>query len=106
MMKAKKNKKFLQELFEKRDVVANRREIIQSHVEELNGKREFIDSAAHVIKSVSKEHQIKTSEQEVRDVMKQELGMRYRKIKLVSLHSNLEKNLVLRQRWVLSSWHH
>jgi hypothetical protein len=33
--------------------------------------------------------------------MRQELGMRYRKIKQVSLHSNSEKNLVLRQRWAL-----
>ena len=33
--------------------------------------------------------------------MREELGMRYRKIKTVSLHSNSEKNLVLRQRWSL-----
>ena len=37
----------------------------------------------------------------VRSVMREELGMRYRKIKTVSLHSNSEKNLVLRQRWAL-----
>jgi Trp operon repressor len=96
MMKAKKNKQFLHELLVERDEVANRRDVIQSHVEELNGKREVIDSAAHVIKSLTKEHMIKTTEQEVRDVMRQELGMRYRKIKQVSLHSNSEKNLVLR----------
>jgi hypothetical protein len=101
MMKAKKNKQFLQELFEQRDQVAARREIIQSHVEGLNARREVIDSAAHVIKSLYKEHPIKTTEQEVRDVMRKELGMRYRKIKQVSLHSNSEKNLVLRQRWAL-----
>jgi hypothetical protein len=53
MMKAKKNKEFLLELFEKRDEVANRRDVIKSHVEELNGKREVIDSAAHVIKSLT-----------------------------------------------------
>jgi hypothetical protein len=70
-------------------------------VEELNSKREVIDSAAHVIKSLTNEHYIKTTEQEVRDVMKRELGMSYRKIKQVSLHSNSEKNLVLRQRWAL-----
>ena len=44
---------------------------------------------------------IKTTAGEVRDVMREELGMRYRKIKTVSLHSNSEKNLVLRQRWSL-----
>jgi hypothetical protein len=41
------------------------------------------------------------SEQLVRSVMKEELGMSYRKIKTGSLHSNSEKNLVLRQRWTL-----
>ena len=96
MMKAKKNKQFLQELFDKRDVVANRRDLIKDHVEELNGKREVIDSAAHIIKSITKQQEIKTSEAEVRDVMKYELGMRYKKMKTVSLHSNSEKNLVLR----------
>ena len=37
----------------------------------------------------------------VRSVMREDLGMKYRKIKTVSLHSNSEKNLVLRQRWAL-----
>ena len=60
-----------------------------------------IDSAAHVLKTVMSQHQIKTTEAEVASVMKQELGMRYRKIKTVSLHSNSERNLVLRQRWAL-----
>ena len=41
------------------------------------------------------------SEMIVRSVIKEELGMRYRKIKAVSLHSNSEKNLVLRQRWAI-----
>lgn len=41
------------------------------------------------------------TEQLVRSVMKEELGMSYRKIKTVSLHSNSEKNLVLRQRWAI-----
>ena len=41
------------------------------------------------------------SEKLVRDVMKQELGMSYRKILDGALHSNSEKNLVLRQRWAL-----
>ena len=35
-------------------------------------------------------------EQQVRQVMKQDMDMRYRKIKTVALHSNSEKNLVLR----------
>ena len=34
-------------------------------------------------------------------MMKEELGLSFLKIKTVSLHSNSEKNLVLRQRWAL-----
>ena len=45
--------------------------------------------------------QIETTDREVRSVMREELGMRYRKIKTVSLHSNSVNNLVLRQRWSL-----
>jgi hypothetical protein len=37
----------------------------------------------------------------VRDVMKQDLGMKYAKIKTVSLHSNSVINLVLRQRFAI-----
>jgi hypothetical protein len=48
------------------------------------------------LKEVSQDKDIKTTAEEVRDVMREELGMRYRKIKTVSLHSNSEKNLVLR----------
>ena len=41
------------------------------------------------------------TERDVSSVMREELEMRFRKIKTVSLHSNSEKNLVLRQRWAL-----
>ena len=41
------------------------------------------------------------TERLVCSVMKEDLGMRFRKIKTVSLHSNSEKNLVLRQRWAI-----
>ena len=45
--------------------------------------------------------QSSVSQKLVSSVIKEELGMRYRKIKTVSLHSNSEKNLVLRQRWAI-----
>ena len=41
------------------------------------------------------------NEKLVRNVLREELGMRYLKIKDVAVHSNSEKNLVLRQRWAL-----
>jgi hypothetical protein len=54
-----------------------------------------------VLELVTQQQDIKSTVAEVRSVMKKELGMRYRKILTVSLHSNSEKNLVLRQRWAL-----
>jgi len=54
-----------------------------------------------VLELVTQQQDIKSTVAEVRSVMKEELGMRYRKILTVSLHSNSEKNLVLRQRWAL-----
>lgn len=50
---------------------------------------------------MSEAENIKSTVAEVRSVMKEELGMSYRKIVTVSLHSNSEKNLVLRQRWAM-----
>ena len=38
---------------------------------------------------------------EVRKIMKDTLGMSYRKIKFMSIHTNSEKNLVLRQRFAI-----
>ena len=38
--------------------------------------------------------------------MKEEFGMSYRKLKHVSVHSNSEKNLVLRQQWALQMLEH
>ena len=50
---------------------------------------------------MSEAENIKSTVAEVRSVMKEELGMSYRKIVTVSLHSNSEKNLVLRQHWAM-----
>ena len=60
-----------------------------------------MDSAKAVADSIDVTGQKPVSLSTVRSVMREELGMRFRKIKTVSLHSNSEKNLVLRQRWAL-----
>ena len=75
--------------------------MIKYTVEELNISNTIIDSISGIKIKVNELTQSPVSEQLVRSVMKEELGMRYRKIKTVSLHSNSEKNLVLRQRWAI-----
>lgn len=37
----------------------------------------------------------------IRNVLKEEMGMKFRKIKDVAVFSNSPKNLILRQRWAL-----
>jgi hypothetical protein len=101
MMKAKRNKQFLQELLDARDLRDRQRDTIEQLVGDLNQSRSIIDSAKDVVTMVNELAEAPVTEQLVRSVMKEELGMSYRKIKTVSLHSNSEKNLVLRQRWAI-----
>ena len=70
-------------------------------VEDLELRRSFIDSVDMVKKLLEEEHDIKAKPWEVRNVMKKELDMRYKKVKPVSLHANSAKNLVLRQQFAL-----
>ncbi len=101
IFKAKRHKGFLKELLMKRDEKQRRKEQIAGFVEGLNAERVVIDNAAQIVTDVGAQLGIETTEWEARSVMREELGMRFRKIKTVALHSNSERNLVLRQRWAL-----
>ena len=46
------------------------------------------------------------SEQQIRNVMRHQLQMRYRKVIPISIHGNSEKNLVLRQQFAQKFIHH
>ena len=74
---------------------------IAAAIRNLNARYAFIDSTASVVKHLKEEQEIIAKPKEVRTVMRQELDMRYRKVKDVSLHANSQKNLVLRQQFAL-----
>ena len=57
----------------------------------------IIDSVTAVNTHLFKEHHIDTKDWIVRSIMKNELDMKYKKIKAVSIHANSYKNLVCRQ---------
>ena len=59
----------------------------------------FIDSAQSVKKCLLDTMEVDASEHEIRNVMRHDLNMRYRKVLPVSIHGNSEKNLVLRQQF-------
>ena len=101
MHKAKRNPGFMREIMAKVDAKEEQRELIKKAVEVKNDFGYIIDSAQAVVADLNAQGGAQVTAGTVRSVMREELGMRFRKIKTVSLHSNSEKNLVLRQRWAL-----
>ena len=59
----------------------------------------FIDSVQSVKKCLLDTMEVDASEHEIRNVMRHDLNMRYRKVLPVSIHGNSEKNLILRQQF-------
>ena len=86
----------MKEIMSRRDSAEAQREHIKKHVEIKNDFGCIIDSAKAVANDINVHDNMAVRERDVRSVMREELGMRFRKIKTVSLHSNSEKNLVLR----------
>ena len=85
----------------KRDQIYNQRELVRNHVQYLNSRDTFIDSSEFVQKSLLETHQINVSKEKIKEVMKKDLGMKYRKIKPVSFHANSPQNIILRQQWTI-----
>ena len=86
----------MKEIMSRRDSAEAQREQIKKHVEVKNDFGSIIDSAKAVAYDINAQDNMAVTERDVRSVMRGELDMRFRKIKTVSLHSNSEKNLVLR----------
>ena len=64
--------------------------------------RDVIDSVSYVQKSIASKHGQTYKTWEIKKVMKQELGMSYKKIDPVSWQANSQRNLILRQQFALS----
>ena len=62
--------------------------VVKAMVNNMIADEEFIDSAESVCKRIEGEVGIDVSFEFVRGIMTEEMGMRYRKIKKASLHSN------------------
>ena len=96
-MKAKRNPRYIHEIMMKRDTKKQHRVAVAEAVSEMNQYDVVIDSAAGVKKGLKDGYDIDAKINIIRSVMKQDLGMRYRKIQTVSNTGNTPKNLVLRQ---------
>ena len=84
VFKAKKHKAFLEELLHKEQEATSKRQAIAKAVTELNEQGAFIGSAARVVEAMEQEGRTGIKGDLVRKVMKQELGMSYAKIQIIS----------------------
>ena len=97
--KAQKNKKFLKDLISQKEESESRKSIIELKLRELNQGNAFLDSAQSVKATLKKDLGLEASEFEIKKIMREELGMRFRKVIPISIHGNSAKNLVLRQQF-------
>ena len=47
------------------------------------------------------EHDFEAKPREIGKIMRKDLGMKFKKVKQMSIHANSERNLVLRQQWTI-----
>ena len=76
-----------------------RRKIIADKVNEMNKVDTFVDSALTVKLALEKDFGMEVTLLEIQKVMKEDLGMTYRKVLPIPIHGNSSKNLVLRQQF-------
>ena len=99
--KAIKNKEFMSELLDKNKSQEKQRIRMGKIIDDINKKDTIIDSTTALNDHLLKEHNIVAKDWVVKDIMKKELGMSYKKIKPISKHANSEQNLVLWQQFAL-----
>jgi len=64
-------------------------------------RHQFIDSSQSVTVGIKEELGVEVKKQLVQEVMREDLGMRWRKVRQISLWENSLKNLVLRQQFAI-----
>mgnify|MGYP006167868317 CR=1 FL=1 len=73
--------------------------MIVQKIKDLNQNHFFVDSAKSVKAALMKDIGLEATESEIQKVMREDLGMRFRKVLPISIHGNSDKNLVLRQQF-------
>ena len=90
--KAAKNPSFLKELAVARDEAELKRRQLVEIVEALNEKDVFIDSLDMLGEKLAVEHGVQVEKRQLRGVLREDLGMRFRKVHPISTYANSEKN--------------
>ena len=95
--KALKNNKFIAEMISERNAKEESRSKIRTAIEQMNHEDEFIDSVDRLRKMMAERHQIVAGDYIVRQVLRQDLKMSFRKVTPVSWTENSPKSKIIRQ---------
>ena len=94
--KIKSNINFIRDLKVKRQEVEQRDKLIVETAENILSNEQQILKSSVVKHKVFEDHQLEVTNKQVCQVMKDQMGMRYKKVKLISYNGNSERNLILR----------
>ena len=97
----KESPDYFDELLKKEKEKDMERENIAKKIMELGEKYGAISSIPYLIKLLKENYDIKKKPWELAPILRDDLGMRYRKIKTVTMNTNSERNRVLRQQFAL-----
>ena len=95
--KVMKNPELFHEIIEKKKQQQSKRDEIADYITALNDAGQVIDSVKKLQHDLKEEKDMEVKYREMASIMKKDLGMRFKKIQPVSVRTNSEKNLVLRQ---------
>ena len=101
MKKVNNNPRVFEELIAKRDEKARERTLVGEKISELNRQDQVISSIPSLSKYLKEEFEMEKKPWELARILKEDLGMQYRRIKPLSTNTNSERNLVLRQRFAM-----
>lgn len=97
----RKKPTLLQELVNIRDSKVAERSKIAGLIQKMVDDHQVIDSVKEVIKIIDDQVSTQLKPPDVRKIMREDLGLRWKKVKEVSLHENSIRNLVLRQQFAM-----
>ena len=99
--KARSNAAFFEELMAKDDAKDRKKKEAMEVIKGMITNNVVIDSAEQVTGKLNRKLPHDYKRHQVRRIMKDDMGMRYRRIQVVALHTNSEKNRILRQRFAI-----
>ena len=73
----------------------------QNCIQQIIDEEYFVDSSKWVAKFITKNSNMTVQPHEALRIMKENMGMKYKKITKASVHLNSSTNLILRQQWAV-----